>query len=310
MDSNIILLISLLIAWIADRIVGDPPNMPHLIVGFGKLISFGEKKLNKGDQRREKGLLLVILMVAGIPYLTYLLMGSLSLIPKIILGSLLIFYCLAGTTLIKEVRAVFKALEVSLEAGRNQVARIVGRDTQSLSAQECKTAALETLAENLSDGVIAPLFWLGVLGIPGIVMYKIINTFDSMIGYKNERYAEFGYYAAKLDDLANYIPARITAFLMLMANNRLDLRKAVFEEGRKHLSPCSGYPEAALALMLDCQFGGAHNYFGKIVEKPTIGYNPRPLTYNDLLFAIRTNRRAEEYAVLILSLTLLILYLF
>lgn len=302
MEPALILLLSLLFGWLADRAFGDPEDMPHLIVGIGKLISFGEKKLNQGDNRRTQGLLLVIILVLGLPILTNLLLNHLSFIPKVIVGSFLIFYCLSGHTLIKEVKAVFRALEHSLEAGRKQLSRIVGRDTQNLSTQECQAAALETLSENLSDGVIAPLFWLAILGVPGIVMYKVINTLDSMVGYKNDRYAEFGYFAAKLDDIANFIPARLTALLMLLVNNRLDLIGKVFTEGQKHLSPCSGYPEAALALILDCQFGGAHNYFGKVVEKPTIGNNPRPFTNEDLEIAIRTNRRAEDFFILLLTL--------
>ena len=123
---------------------------------------------------------------------------------------LLIFYCLAGTTLVREVRMVFKAVDRSLEEGRMQVARIVGRDTSALSAQEVRTAALETLAENLSDGVVAPLFWYLLLGVPGMLAYKMVNTLDSMVGYKNERYRRFGCFAARLDDVANYIPARLS----------------------------------------------------------------------------------------------------
>ena len=130
--------------------------------------------------------------------------------------SLLIFYCLAGTTLIREVREVFHAVDRSIDEGRKQVARIVGRDTSELSAQEVRTAALETLAENLSDGVIAPLFWLAIGGVPAMVAYKMVNTLDSMIGYHTERYKDFGCWAARIDDVANYIPARITALLMIL----------------------------------------------------------------------------------------------
>ena len=134
-----------------------------------------------------------------------------------------IFFCLAGTTLIKEVRMVFEAVDRSLEEGRIQVARIVGRDTSELSAQEVRTAALETLAENLSDGVIAPLFWYLLLGVPGMMAYKMVNTLDSMIGYHSDRYLLFGRVAARVDDVANYIPARLTAFLMVLASGRLKL---------------------------------------------------------------------------------------
>ena len=150
---------------------------------------------------------------------------------------------------------VFEAVDRSLDEGRRQVGRIVGRDTSALSAQEVRTAALETLAENLSDGVIAPLFWYAVLGVPGMMAYKMVNTLDSMIGYRNERYRQFGCIAARIDDVANYIPARLTALLMIIVSGRLSLFRFVGKYGSRHASPNSGYPEAALAGILNCRFG-------------------------------------------------------
>ena len=206
---------------------------------------------------------------------------------------------------------MFKAVDRSIEAGRAQVSRIVGRDTSQLTAQEIRTAALETLAENLSDGVVAPLFWLVLLGVPGMMTYKMINTLDSMIGYKTSRYREFGCWAAHIDDIANYIPARITALLMVMAplllprRRRGGLERAAFvlKYGPQHASPNSGWPEAALASILDCQFGGPHNYFGEQVYKPFIGTNPRALTTDDMRRSIRICFVVEELSV-ILTLTL------
>lgn len=216
-----------------------------------------------------------------------------------VLQVLLIFYCLAGTTLVREVRMVFLAVDRSLEEGRRQVARIVGRDTSELSAQEVRTAALETLAENLSDGVVAPLFWYLLLGVPGMLAYKMVNTLDSMIGYRNERYRRFGCFAARLDDVANFIPARLTAFLMVVVSGRLSLLGFVARYGSQHASPNSGYPESALAGILNCRFGGPHNYFGEEVWKPYIGDNERPLTTEDMHTAIRINRRAEGLMILL-----------
>ena len=200
----------------------------------------------------------------------------------ILFDAVLIFYCLAGTTLIREVREVFLALDRSLEEGRKQVARIVGRDTSELSAQEVRTAALETLAENLSDGVIAPLFWYTILGVPGMLAYKMINTLDSMIGYKTER-------------------ARLTALLMVIAAGKPQLVKFVWRNGRKHASPNSGYPEAALAGILNCRFGGPHYYFGELFDKPYIGENARELTTADMQKAVRINRTAEVLAIIIIT---------
>ena len=226
--------------------------------------------------------------------------------------AIIIFYCLAGTTLIREVRQVFLALDRSLDEGRRQVARIVGRDTKELSAQEVRTAALETLAENLSDGVIAPLFWLAILGTPGMLAYKMVNTLDSMIGYKTDRYRDFGCWAARIDDIANYIPARLTALLMILPKvvikGKWSLVSFVLKNGRKHASPNSGYPEAALAAILDCRFGGPHYYFGEVFDKPYIGENDRPLTTDDMKKAVRVNRTAEVLMVLLVAAFYLLLY--
>ena len=302
--------IPLLIGWLLDRLFGDPTCLPHPVVAFGKVIAFGERKLNRGRHRQWKGGAMAIVLVGLTFALTYWLLRGLALVsPWLALSvrCLLVFFCLAGTTLIREVKLVFEALDRSLEEGRRQVARIVGRDTDSLSEQEVRQAALETLAENLSDGVIAPIFWLALLGVPGMMSYKMVNTLDSMIGYRNERYRLFGCVAARLDDVANYLPARLTALLMLISAWRLrSLFPFVRKYGRQHASPNSGYPESALAGVLDCRFGGPHNYFGELVWKPYIGDNPRPLTADDLRIAVRLNRRSE---LLMLLLVLLIPYL-
>ena len=207
--------IALLIGWVLDLLFGDPQRLPHPIVWFGKAIAFCEHRLNKGIHRKLKGALVAIGLIAATFAIGTMINWQLPIINFVI-----VFYCLAGTTLIREVRQVFLALDRSLEEGRTQVARIVGLDTSELSAQEVRTAALETLAENLSDGVIAPLFWLAVLGIPGMLAYKMVNTLDSMIGYKTERYKDFGCWAAHIDDVANYIPARLTALLMILSSGR------------------------------------------------------------------------------------------
>ena len=310
-----------------DLLIGDPSWLPHPVVGFGKVIAFGERHLNKGSHRKLKGALLAVSLIAATYGLTLILLECLSFcrndvmtLLREILCALVVFYCLAGTTLIREVREVFLALDRSLDEGRRQVARIVGRDTSELSAQEVRTAALETLAENLSDGVIAPLFWFMLLGAPGMLAYKMVNTLDSMIGYRTDRYRDFGCWAARIDDIANYIPARLTALLMIVpklitinlrGGNRFftfhfSLFTFVYRNGRKHASPNSGYPEAALAGILDCRFGGPHYYFGELFDKPYIGENDRPLTTADMRTAIRVNRTAEVLMMLIVTATLLL----
>ena len=307
---------TLLIGWLLDLIFGDPQKLPHPVVWFGKMIATCEHQYNKGTHRKLKGALIaigLILFVFALVWMLRKILGIFALfifdgtreqvyqIPLLLylFDALAIFFCLAGTTLIREVREVFLALDRSLDEGRKQVARIVGRDTSELSAQEVRTAALETLAENLSDGVIAPLFWLAILGTPGMLAYKMVNTLDSMIGYKTERYKDFGCWAAHIDDIANYIPARLTAFLMVLTTGRLGLMRFVWKNGRNHASPNSGYPEAALAAILDCRFGGPHYYFGELFDKPYIGTNDRLLTTADMQTAVRINRIAEVLMVLL-----------
>lgn len=293
--------LALLLGWLLDLSFGDPARLPHPIVWFGKAIAACEHRWNRGNHRKLKG----GLVAAGLIAATFLLASLLNYVfcmlhftLYVAFNAIVIFYCLAGTTLVREVRAVFLALDRSLDEGRKQVARIVGRDTSGLSAQEVRTAALETLAENLSDGVVAPLFWFALLGAPGMLAYKMVNTLDSMIGYRTERYRDFGCVAARIDDVANYLPARLTALLMIVSSGwKRGLLRFVRRNGRRHASPNSGYPEAALAGILDCRFGGPHYYFGELFDKPYIGENERELTTADMRRAVRINRRVEVMMV-------------
>lgn len=300
--------IALLLGWLADKLLGDPTWLPHPIVLFGKAISIGERRLNKGRHRRAKGVALAVTLIATTFAATYGIIHLLLPIPVarplpvVGFSVIIIFFCLAGTTLAREVEMVFRAADRSLDAGRRQVGRIVGRDTSCLTDQEVRKASLETLAENLSDGVIAPLFWLGILGLPGMMTYKMINTLDSMIGYRTERYRLFGTAAAVIDDVANYLPARITALLMIFVAGRPSLLRFVWRYGSRHASPNSGWSEAALAGILNCRFGGTHTYFGETIEKPYIGEHERRLTSADMHRAIRINRRVEAVAIIVMAL--------
>lgn len=299
-----ILILPLLAGWVLDKLIGDPVWLPHPVVGFGKMISFCEKRWNKGTHRIEKGgavaILLILMVYWGSAFVLHFLFHWNSWLGMAV-SAILVFYCLAGTTLIREVKQVFLAADRSLEEGRKQVSRIVGRDTSELTDHEVRTAALETLAENLSDGVIAPLFWYLLLGVPGMLAYKMVNTLDSMIGYKNERYLQFGCVAAHIDDVANYIPARLTAFLMVLSTGCLRLLGVVRKYGPRHASPNSGYPESALAGILNCRFGGPHYYFGELVHKPFIGENERLLDTSDMRKAVSVNRRVEVMMVIIVA---------
>lgn len=321
------LLASLITGWVLDLIFGDPSALPHPIVYMGKWIAFGEHCLNKGRHRKAKGAVFAVFSILLVFFssaflLVYLRLNSITkhgvdwrfTVTTYIVMSVLVFFCLAGKTLRREVRMVFEALQRGLDEGRKQVGRIVGRDTQSLSRQEVATASLETLAENLSDGVIAPLFWFCLLGLPGMFAYKMVNTLDSMIGYQNKRYKDFGCWAAHIDDIANYIPARITAFLIIVCGwvyvrlfpllphrSLAYYIKQTWHYSHCHASPNSGWPEAALSALLDCRFGGPHDYFGELFYKPFIGSNPRELTFNDMRFSIRTCLFAEILSVIAIA---------
>lgn len=311
MELNIYILI---IAFLLDLVFGDPKRLPHLIVGYGNLIAKGEKLLNKGRQQFLKGLLLTLVLVGFaffLPFKIRFLLKELSvpLLEDVFLV-ILLFYCLANRTLVKEGQAVFNTLKnKGLEAGRKRLSWIVGRDTSQLNEQQIRIATLETMSENLSDGVIAPLFYFALFGVPGAMAYKMINTLDSMIGYKNERYEQFGKFAAILDDVVNYIPARITAILMLLVSFKWRGLFFVFKEGKKHSSPNAGYPEAALAFILDSRFGGSNIYFGKLVEKPFIGTNDRAIGHKEIYKAAKINYATSAlFVFIVIVIFILITY--
>ncbi|SNR51682.1 adenosylcobinamide-phosphate synthase [Lutibacter agarilyticus] len=273
--------------FLLDLLVGDPKLLPHLIVGYGNLISSGEKQLNKGASQFIKGMLLTIVLVGSVFLLPFFFINFLRNnnyhMVEIAFSILMLFYCLANKTLVIEGKAVFNVLNnEGLEAGRKRLSWIVGRDTSALNEQQIRIATLETMSENLSDGIIAPLFYFVCFGVPGIMAYKMINTLDSMIGYKNDRYEQFGKFAAILDDVVNYIPSRITAILILVVQFKIKGVFFVFKEGKKHSSPNAGYPEAALAYVINCQFGGPNFYGGKIYKKPFIGTNNRLIQHQEI----------------------------
>ncbi|WP_111708520.1 adenosylcobinamide-phosphate synthase CbiB [Lutibacter citreus] len=293
--------------FLLDLLFGDPKWLPHLIVGYGNLISKGEKLLNKGKSQFVKGMFLTIVLVGSVFLLPFFFINFLRnshyYIVEIAFSVLMVFYCLANKTLVIEGKAVFNVLKnEGLEAGRKRLSWIVGRDTSALNEQQIRIATLETMSENLSDGIIAPLFYFVCFGVPGIMAYKMINTLDSMIGYKNDRYEQFGKFAAILDDVANYIPSRITAILILVVQFKIKGLFFVFKEGKKHSSPNAGYPEAALAYVLDCQFGGPNFYGGKIYKKPFIGSNNRLIQHQEINKVAKIN-----YAASVLFVTVSVL---
>jgi adenosylcobinamide-phosphate synthase len=286
------IIVPLIAGYILDLIFGDPYEMPHPVKLFGKAILIGEKRLNSNKFRFFKGMLMTLILVTAVWLILFL---SLYLIEdcQIVwypVASVLVFYGLANRNLIDEAQKVERKLsQEGLEAGRKQLSYIVGRDTSQLTPNQIRTAVLETMSENLSDGVIAPLFYYSIGGLPLMFAYKMINTLDSMIGYKNERYLQFGKFAARLDDVANFIPARITAFLMVVTSFKWRPFLFIIQYGHKHSSPNAGYPEAALAGILDCRIGGPNTYHGKRVQKPYIGKNNIEITPAHIKKSCRIN---------------------
>ena len=267
----------LVIAFVLDFLFADPDWLPHPVVGMGKMITREYRGILNAPESWKKplGITCALFNTVGM-YL--LIRGLLNLVGgpvKTVLSIYLLYTALAAKTLQKEARGVKKALDRSVEKGRRQLSRIVGRDTASLDEEAIIKATVETVAENTSDGIVAPLFYAVLFGPAGAMAYKMVNTMDSMVGYRNETYRLAGYGAAKLDDLVNLIPARLTALLMCLSAGSASLMKRAFlavkEFHGAHLSPNAGWCEAAAAGALGIELGGGHDYFGEYVYKPTIG---------------------------------------
>lgn len=300
------IIIPLIIGYLLDRIFGDPRNLPHPIVAFGNIIGWCERHLNKGIHKKRNGCIVAILLpLSSLVLGGILAWGSWRLHPiaYYIVASIFVFYGLANHSLIQEGDEVIRTLEnQGLEAGRKRLSWIVGRDTRQLSPQKIYTAVLETMAENLSDGVVAPLFFYALGGFPSMMAYKMVNTLDSMIGYKDARYKDFGCCSARLDDILNYVPARLTALFIALVGYRKGIFSFIRKYARQHASPNSGYPESAMAGALNCRFGGPNIYHGILVEKPYIGTNDRELSIKDYKRTASINLTVCRITVILICL--------
>lgn len=287
-----------------DLLLGDPRRLPHPVVLFGNLIGWIERKWNKGRWRFLKGGVVAVVYPLGVLAAGWGVAWCAQAVGvwcSVLVATVFVFYGLANRSLIQEGGEVIRALrEQGLEAGRKRLSWIVGRDTSELTPKEIYTAVLETMAENLSDGVVAPLFYYAIGGFPAMMAYKMVNTLDSMIGYRDERFRQFGCCAARLDDALNYFPARLTALFMAVVAYRRGLFRFILRNCYMHASPNSGFPESAMAGILDCRFGGAHVYHGLLVEKPYIGDNDREVGYADYLKAVQVNQRVTLLAVVLI----------
>lgn len=304
-------LIALLIGFALDLILGDPIGWPHIVIGFGRLISFSESLLRQVFPKTPKGELtagvfLVLLMCVaslGLSIGLLCLCQLLSVYLRVAAESILVWQCLSLKSLRVASLAVFTHLDrKDLPAARAAVSEIVGRDTGALDEYGVSRAAVESVAENANDGIVAPLLFMALGGAPLGVLYKTINTMDSMVGYKNDMYLYFGRAAAKLDDAVNFVPARLAGILMTFAAFiiKLDAKNArrIFRRDRlNHKSPNSAQTEAACAGALHVRLGGDNHYFGRLVHKPAIGDDDRPIEPDDIN---RTNRLLFVTALLFL----------
>ena len=259
----------LCVAMVLDAALGEPKwlwsRVPHPAVLMGRLVSQLDSRLNTGPERKRSGVVALIALVgAGL-----VLGWFLSLFGPVV-EILIVAILLAQRSLVDHVRAVADALRLSVADGRMMVARIVGRDTSDMAQDDVARAAIESAAENLSDGVIAPAFWFLIGGLPGILVYKLVNTADSMIGYRTEEYEDFGWAAARFDDLLNLIPARLTALLISASSGLYSGWRGIRDDAHLHRSPNAGWPEAAMARVLDIALSGPRSYDGERRELPFV----------------------------------------
>ncbi len=276
-------------AFILDCVLGDPHRFPHPVIFIGKMIASMEKFLRRIVPERAGGVLLVAAVTSVTFTATFLISHTAAVIEVFVMYTIFAARCLST-----EAMNIHRSLcEGSIDDARKAVSYLVSRDTKSMTEDEIIRATVETVSENIVDGITAPMFYLFIGGAPGGMTYKSINTMDSMVGYKNEKYIRFGWAAARLDDIANFIPARITGLLIIPVASILARRdflnswRIFFRDRKKHSSPNSAHSESAVAGALGIQLGGRTSYFGKVHEKPFIGDFKRKLTADDIEETVR-----------------------
>lgn len=259
----------LVFALLLDALMGEPrwlwSRLPHPAVLMGRAVGWCDRRLNRGTFRRARG----IAVMAGLALGALMLGGLLSALPvvvQVVIAAIL----LAQRSLVDHVRAVADGLRAGPDEARAMVARIVSRDTRQMDSPAIARAAVESGAENLSDGVIAPAFWFLFLGLPGLLLYKITNTADSMIGYRTPRHRDFGWAAARFDDVLNWVPARLTALLIAASHLRFDIWPLIRRDAPLHRSPNAGWPEAAMAPVLGIALAGPRSYDGRMQDFPFV----------------------------------------
>lgn len=258
---------TLVLALLLDALLGEPRALwdrwPHPAVLMGRAVAWADHRLN--DRTRAMGVVALVLLLAGAIALGLALAALPGGLAEVIVGAIL----LAQRSLADHVTAVARGLRMSLGEGRRAVAMIVGRDTAALNESATARAAIESAAENFSDGIVAPAFWFAVAGLPGLLAYKVVNTADSMIGHRTPRHEAFGWASARFDDLMNLIPARLSALLIWLTGPRGPWRP-IIADARLHRSPNAGWPEAAMARVLDVALSGPRSYHGEMRDYPWV----------------------------------------
>ncbi len=306
--------INIVLAVLLDFILGDPYSFPHPVKLMGNIINYEEKLARKLFKSRQglklAGLIIVtvnIFLGFSIPFFLLKLISPYKFLHRLI-SIYLIYTCLAARSLHYEAMKVYEAIGQGLKEARHRLSYIVGRETTNLSEEEIIKATVETVAENTSDGVIAPLLFIFLLGIPGGFLYKFINTMDSMLAYMNDKYIDLGYFTAKTDDIANYIPARLSGLLMIISSIFThDIgsgMKIMLRDRKNHKSPNAAYPEGAVAGLLGIELGGGNYYHGEFIDKPSIGDNINPIRIENIRDTIKIMYRSE----LLLIIIYLVLY--
>lgn len=301
-------MIDILAAVLIDFLIGDPYSFPHPVRLMGRLIHFEEtlaRRFSKDNGcLKVSGLIVVVFNILLAFIIPFYILGALKKYGVFyhIVNVYLLYISIAAGCLHREGAKIYRALGKSLDEARHSLSFIVGRDTENLVESEVIRAAVETVAENTSDGVIAPLLYAMAGGVPMAMAYKMVNTMDSMLGYMNEKYRYIGFFPAKTDDLFNYIPARLTGFLMCLSSflrfNWREGLKIMIKDRKNHKSPNCAYPEGAAAGLLGVQLGGDNVYFGEIMKKPRIGDKKRELVREDINRAVEIMYRAEILMVL------------
>ena len=286
----------LVIAMLLDAVFGEPrmlwDRLPHPAVLMGRLVAFLDRTLNTGQDRKSKGVLALSLLCFTAAVIGSLL-SQFGWVIEIIVAAIL----LAQKSLVDHVRAVATGLRTSIEEGQFAVSMIVSRDTKDMNEAQVARSVIESAAENFSDGVIAPAFWFLVGGLPAMLVYKFVNTADSMIGYKTEKYMEFGWASARIDDLLNWIPARLSMLLIVVFAKRSVNFRAIISEAKRHKSPNAGWPEAAMARAINVALAGPRSYDGQLQQLPWVNERGRQtITADDVDAAVRILWRAWNLA--------------